>query len=59
MARGYDQFTKSPDVKKSDTDLREQLLQEKTLWSFNQWFTQIGQKTKVTPHLDLIEGVTK
>ncbi len=38
---------------------RDQLLQEKTMWAFNQWFAQIGQKTRVKTHLDLIEGVVK
>ncbi len=34
-----------------------QLWQEKVLWSFNQWFNQLGQSVKVQTHLDLLEGI--
>jgi len=59
MDRAYAQSVKNPDAKKTDADLHDQLWQEKTIWIFNQWFTQIGQRTRVKTHLDLIEGVAK
>ena len=59
MARAYAQSIKNPDAKKTFADLHDQLWQEKTIWTFNQWFGQIGQKIKVKPHLDLIQGVTQ
>jgi peptidyl-prolyl cis-trans isomerase D len=35
---------------------RKKLFDEKTLFCFNQWLTQVGQKLRVKPHLDLLEG---
>lgn len=36
--------------------LRDQLLQDKTMFVFNQWFAQISQRTRVKMRLDAIEG---
>jgi len=36
--------------------LRKKLWEEKTTFCFNQWLTQIGQKLRVKPHLDVLEG---
>jgi hypothetical protein len=38
--------------------VREQLLQEKIVASFNQWFRQLGERIKVKPHLDVIQGIS-
>jgi len=35
---------------------RKKLWDEKTLFCFNQWLTQIGQKLRVKPHLDVLEA---
>ncbi len=35
---------------------RKKLWDEKTLFIFNQWLTQLGQKLRVKPHLDLLES---
>jgi len=34
---------------------RKRLWQEKMVWSFNQWFSRLGQQIRVKPHLDLVE----
>jgi len=45
---------------RTDSEIRElfrkKLWDEKTMFCFNQWFSQIGQKLRVKPHLDLLEG---
>lgn len=38
---------------------RNRLLEEKTMWVFNQWLTQVGSQLKVKTYLDRLEGVTK
>ncbi len=35
---------------------RKKLWDEKTLFSFNQWLTQIGQKLRVKTHLDVLDA---
>jgi len=35
---------------------RKKLWDEKTIFSFNQWLQQIGQRLQVKPHLDVLEG---
>jgi hypothetical protein len=35
---------------------RKKLWDEKALWSFNQWITQLGQKLRVKTHLDLLDS---
>jgi len=35
---------------------RKKLSDEKDLFCINQWLTQVGQKLRVKPHLDLLEG---
>lgn len=35
---------------------RKKLWDEKTLFCFNQWMTQLGQKLRVKPHLDVLES---
>jgi len=44
----------------TDAEIRElyrkKLWDEKTLFAFNQWLTQIGQKLRVKTHLDILEG---
>lgn len=42
--------------KPSDADVRQDLWQEKVLYSFNQWFAQLGRNLKVKTHFDLLEG---
>jgi len=46
---------------RTDAEIRElfrkKLLEEKTQFCFNQWLTQVGQKIRVKPHLDLLEGI--
>ena len=46
--------------RRADAEIRElfrkRLWDEKTLFGFNQWFMQIGQKLRVKPHLDVLEG---
>lgn len=46
---------------RTETEIRElfrkKLLDEKTIFCFNQWLTQVGQKLRVKPHLDLLEGM--
>lgn len=34
----------------------DQLWQEKVLWCFNQWFTQIGQKSRVKVHQEVLQA---
>jgi peptidyl-prolyl cis-trans isomerase D len=45
---------------RTDAEIRElfrkKLADEETLFCFNQWLTQVGQKVRVKPHLDLLEG---
>ncbi len=45
---------------RSEAEIRElfrkKLWDEKTLFCFNQWLTQIGQKLRVKPHLDVLES---
>jgi peptidyl-prolyl cis-trans isomerase D len=45
---------------RTDAEIRElfrkKLVDEKTLFCFNQWLTGVGQKLRVKPHLDLLEG---
>jgi hypothetical protein len=45
---------------RTETELREmfrkKLWDEKTLFCFNQWLTQIGQKLRVKTHFDVLEG---
>jgi len=45
---------------RSETEIRElfrkKLWDEKTMFCFNQWLTQVGQKLHVKPHLDVLEG---
>jgi hypothetical protein len=45
---------------RSEAEIRElyrkKLWDEKTLFCFNQWLTQIGQKLKVKPHLEVLEA---
>lgn len=35
---------------------RQKYWDDKVLWAFNQWFTQLGQKLKVKTHLESLEG---
>jgi hypothetical protein len=39
-----------------DSELRAQMWQEKVLYSFNQWFSQLGRNLKVKTHFELLEG---
>ncbi len=45
---------------RTDAEIRElyrkKLWDEKTLFAFNQWLTQVGQKLHVTPHIDVLES---
>lgn len=41
---------------KEKETFRETLWKEKVIFSFNQWFGQIGQKTKVKTHFEVIPG---
>jgi len=45
---------------RSENEIRElfrkKLWDEKTLFCFNQWLTQVGQKLRVKTHLDVLEG---
>jgi len=59
MARSFAIATKSPDAKKDPAAFRDQLWQQKMLFCFNQWFTQIGQRVHVKTHLDILEGGMK
>jgi hypothetical protein len=35
---------------------RKKLWDEKTMYCFNQWLTQLGQKLRVKPHVDVLDG---
>jgi hypothetical protein len=41
---------------KEKTDLRQEIWQEKVLFSFNQWFAQIGRSLRVKTHFEVLEG---
>jgi hypothetical protein len=45
---------------RTDAELRElfrkKLWDEKVQFCFNQWLTQVGQKLRVKPHIDVLEG---
>jgi hypothetical protein len=41
---------------KEKDDARQDLWQEKVLYSFNQWFSQIGRDLKVKTHFEMLEG---
>jgi len=45
---------------RTDAEIRElyrkKLWEDKTLFAFNQWLTQIGQQLRVKTHLDMLEG---
>jgi hypothetical protein len=66
---GYPEFAKvnaveeTSDHKKrrrSDAEIRElyrkKLWDDKTLYCFNQWLTQLGQGLRVKPHLDVLDA---
>jgi hypothetical protein len=48
---------------RTDAELRElyrkKLWDEKTIFCFNQWLTQLGQKLRVKTHFDVLEGSGK
>jgi hypothetical protein len=51
---------KNGSLKNFDKDkgsFRDQLWEEKVIWSFNQWYGQIGQNLKVKTHFELLEGM--
>jgi len=35
---------------------RQKMIEDKSLWALNQWFTQIGQKLRVKTYLDRLQG---
>lgn len=41
---------------KEKAAFHDKLWQEKVVFTFNQWFGQIGQKTKVKTHLEVLQG---
>jgi peptidyl-prolyl cis-trans isomerase D len=47
---------KAPKNDKEKEALRTQMLQEKMLYSLNQWYSRIGNTLKVKTHLDVLEG---
>jgi len=50
------QLKKDPKTGKVDlTQVRQQLWQEKVLYSFNQWFNQLGRTLKVKTHFELLK----
>ena len=56
------EFEKSSQLFFSNADkdkkaFADQVWQQKVLWSFNQWFNQMGQHVKVKTHMDLLEGI--
>jgi len=51
------QVTSMPkDKRPNDSALRQQIWQEKVLYSFNQWFNQLGRTLKVKTHFEMLEG---
>jgi len=42
--------------KPTDQEIRQQLWQEKVLFSFNQWFAQLGRDLKVQTHFEVLDG---
>lgn len=42
---------------KEEKAFRDKLWQEKVVFTFNQWFNQIGQKTKVQTHFEVLQGM--
>jgi len=55
----YDFAKKSgmKDLPKDRASFAEKLMQDKTMWVFNQWLTQVGSKLRVKTYLDRIEGI--
>lgn len=43
-------------TQKEKDELRQQLWQEKVLYSFNEWFNRLGRELKVKPHFERLEG---
>lgn len=43
-------------IEEAKSLFRDQLWQEKVLWCFNQWFTQVGQRARVKVHTEALEG---
>ncbi|MFA5976018.1 MAG: SurA N-terminal domain-containing protein [Elusimicrobiota bacterium] len=56
MAYALAHAGKMTGYEKGQAAFHDQLLQEKAVFVFNQWFTQIGQQTHVKVHTELLEG---
>ncbi len=44
---------------KEKSAFHQKLLQEKTMWTFNQWLAQVGSQLRVKPYMDRIERVAR
>jgi hypothetical protein len=58
MAYAAEHAGKPPASPKEEADFRQRYLDEKLTWVLNRWFTQVGQRTRIKPHPDVIEGTS-